>query len=645
MKSNSTDAQWRFDREQTFTRDPQLDRESYKKYDVFEGLVREVIQNSLDARLPGQNRLAMLFSFNKINKVDVQDYIASLLPHLEANKVPITGEKVLSDETRNIINTSPLFDVLCIEDLGTTGLEGEITKVGEILTGGDWDVFFRGEGLSSKSGEKGGRWGQGKTTFNMASRIKSFWGLTIRHSDNKEYLMGKTLLSPHEIEGESFQYHGLYSYPDAIPISDRKFLREFKRKMNCQRKSGESGLSLIIPYPVENVTLESIEKAAIIHYFYPIIKKDLPIKIIKKDGESHDLTDSTIVEIAESLDWRNTSWERRSKRYILDILTFTKACVNMSSNRNIMNLPDKVASECVITEDIIKNNIDVEDLRNRFNSGEHLGFNIPINIVLKDERVKKSHFEIFIKKYTDGSMTGSDEHFFRSGISLPEERGRLGGRPVRGILVAEDAAISEFLGDAEEPHHTRWNERREGFSEKYNLHQRTLRFIRNAMSEIVGILDIVTEKRDYDILEHIFAIPDLSDEITDEPEKEPDKEPVTIGPKPPIEPIPQSVIEFAIDPISNGLRVRCIGNDDYFPVKARLRIAYDVPYGNPFSNFEPYDFDLTKGQLNMEVVDCDITRTEPNVLWLEFLLKSSSITITGFDPNRDLITHIMRVNL
>ena len=70
------------------------------------------------------------------------------------------------------------------------------------------------------------------------------------------------------------------------------------------------------------------------------------------------------------------------------------------------------------------------------------------------------------------------------------------------MLVAEDIAVSEFLGDAEEPHHTKWNERREGFGEKYNQHITTLRFIRNAMNEIVKILDIQTEERDYDLLKN-----------------------------------------------------------------------------------------------------------------------------------------------
>jgi len=423
------EASWIFDEIGQITLNQEIVRESFRRLEISEVLVREVIQNSLDARIPSEN-LRMLFSFNSVEKKQVKPFFETLYEHLEAEKFPAGGQ-VISEEIISEIRNSPTLNILCIEDLGTTGLDGDISSLES-----NYGAFWRGEGISSKEGTKGGRWGQGKTTFHMASKISTFWGLTRRYNDSREFVMGKALLSPHIIDGKKYVYHGLYTKKNTEPISDSTILHEFKKNMKCMRTASESGLSIIIPYPIEEINQVSIIKAALIHYFFPIIKKDLTIKIKNIDGTIRDINDITIFDIAESLDWSNTKWERQKKEDNLEILRFSKKCVELLDNNEIIELPDTAGTSVKITEESLNDVSNIGSLINDFNSGLTLGFKIPVIIISKDGIAHQSHFIIFIQKYLNQEMTKSDEHYIRSGISLPEEEKRLGGRPVRGILYA-----------------------------------------------------------------------------------------------------------------------------------------------------------------------------------------------------------------
>lgn len=90
------EASWVFDKIGQITQSAEIVKESFRKLELSEVLVREVIQNSLDARIPGET-LGMLFSFNKVERDFVYKYFETLLDHLEAEKYP-KGGQVLSEE-------------------------------------------------------------------------------------------------------------------------------------------------------------------------------------------------------------------------------------------------------------------------------------------------------------------------------------------------------------------------------------------------------------------------------------------------------------------------------------------------------------------------------------------------------------------
>ena len=65
---------------------------------------------------------------------------------------------------------------LVIEDFGTTGLRGAWDRKDDQ----GFSDFWRRIGRSHKRGQQGGRWGLGKLVFSGASRVRSFFGLTIQ---------------------------------------------------------------------------------------------------------------------------------------------------------------------------------------------------------------------------------------------------------------------------------------------------------------------------------------------------------------------------------------------------------------------------------------------------------------------------------
>ena len=354
----------------------------------------------------------------------------------------------------------------------------------------------------------------------------------------------------------------------------------------------------------------------------------------------HTIDDTTIGDLVEALDWSDTSWERQKTEEILEVIQFSKECVDILSNETLIELPNTVGTSLQITEDTIQESCEIGTLMNDFNIGTPLGFKIPVKIILKDETEKSSHFFIFIKKYPYTEMTRSDEYSMRSGINLPGESRKLGGRPVRGILYADDQVISEFLGDAEEPMHTKWNELNLLLGEKYANHRRTLRFIRNAMKDIVLILDMPTRDRDYDLLDHIFSIP--KPDSPDDPK--PDDEKIITDPDPDPPPLPPSDRLFIVNKISNGFIIKSDAKMWEYPLSVWLRVAYDVQRGNPFTAYEIHDFDYLDDSIKVTYDRGETTNIEGNIIYFVFEHGQSSLKITGFDLNRDLIVRLGRVN-
>ena len=167
-----------------------------------EALVREGIQNTLDARCrypdgsrsPARVRIFLSEEAMALSPTRSRYWFSTLWPHILAQ----------GNGLRNVPVLESPCNFLSFEDFGTTGLNGDPGDycVRENLTN-HFLNFFRAEGHSDKGGDDRGSWGVGKTVFPRSSRISAFFGLTVRNSDNRRLLFGRSILKYHRINQKS----------------------------------------------------------------------------------------------------------------------------------------------------------------------------------------------------------------------------------------------------------------------------------------------------------------------------------------------------------------------------------------------------------------------------------------------------------
>jgi len=579
--------------------------EFFKLTSPSEAIVREFIQNSLDAKTEGV--VSIRFYLGSAEKEEMQEYFRGIEKHLEACQ--FSFPQSLSS-----------ISYLTIEDFGTTGLDGMFEP--DAGNGNFYNFWWR-EGISQKKGQKAGRWGLGKTTFHLVSKIRTFWGLTVRAGGHEhEYLlMGKALLKTHKIDNKRYHYFGYFSDSNFKPLMDDSFIIGFKKIFNITRTIDSPGLSIVVPVLKEGINFDSILNAAIRHYFYPILDGTLQIKI--NDGNRNAIIDaSNLVEKVGSMSWEQTEWEDMN---ITEILEFIKNTIDKPAHQiQITNPGDpKIAPESFGGQ--------LNILQQSFRSGKPVKFQIPVHIIKGNGIEKDTFFTVLIKRFPE--LRKAFECYIRAGIRVTEIK-ELGNRPVVALLIVEDQPLSEFLGNCETPAHTKWNERTEDFKKKYRNGVRILRFIKKSLYRIVSILDEPPQERQVDFLKEIFSILATPEEREEKQKKEEVTPPFSIPP--PQEPL------FDISQISGGFTVilNPKKTNVQFPFHAILKVAYDTRRGNPFSQYELFDFDLGERPITLGSRDCNIQRRERNALEIEVRGQNFRLEVRGFDENRDLVVDI-----
>ena len=587
-------------------RDPR-ETEFFKITSPSEAVVREFIQNSLDART-NQGMLKVKIFFHSIPRENTGIFLDETLKcHLNA-----CGLLDSREYPKNI-------PCLVLEDFNTTGLDGSCEP--DAGCGNFFNFWWR-EGISEKRGQRGGRWGLGKTTFHIVSKIRTMWGLTVRE-DGKILLMGKALLKTHSLNKKRYRYYGYFSQNDFMPVEDNSILSQFKNNFGVSRNNTEAGLSVVIPLPVDEISFESLMKGVIQHYYYPLLARILKIEIQDNiNARQEELNSENLIEKASSIDWSDTEWKgidiRRILEFIKDSLDIEPIRLQIHEPSNPQITPESFGEQ-------------IETVKGNFLKGNSLRFEVPVKIRKTDGTAQESFVSILLKRFPD--FKKPFEAYIRSGILIPEIR-MLGNRPVAGLLIAEDPAVCEFLGDCETPAHTNWNERTEGFAEKYVNAAKILRFIKKSMLQIVSILDEPPRERQTDFLKDIFSVPVG-------PEEREDEKGTT---RPPVIPegIKRKLAKFNIEIIQGGFRVtlnpKITGLP--FPFPATVKMAYDIRRGNPFSQYDKFDFDVASDSITIETHDCNVIEKRDNILKVKITGENFELRVTGFDSKRDLVIDV-----
>lgn len=604
-------------------------------------LLRETIQNSLDAKAGDHQdvhiRIAIFRGNPPRSDEKYRHFFSGINEHLNA---PDNG---LMDHP----TPGTSLDFLVIEDFNTTGLEGDpllAENPENENTNENFFYFWRNYGRSGKSGSERGRWGLGKTVFSAVSKINTFFGLTVRKSDQHALLMGQSVLKIHSIEHRSYMPYGgfgLFSETQGeqffpIPIKDPSFIRQFSETFQVSRTS-EPGFSVVIPFPYNDISLKSLKTGIIKQFFYPIISGELSVTI-QENGDIIELNRDNVNSLITNGAFLTSDFDGETEDVnLIKLFSFAKTAISMDDAEYICLNPPADLTGMPVWHDSLFEGISLENLRKIFDHCDVIGFKIPIKIQKNDHQPPKLNwFKAFVQR--DGTLHNAENYFIREGIRISSIIS-FRDRGIRGMVVIDEGELTTLIGDSENPAHTEWQKDSSKFRNKYKHGAKTLDFVKASLREIIRRLMKPPVGVDTEALKDVFYLDLTQHEPSEEvPRKTKDKE--EKGEKPGDGPdldVVSRVKPVLLSKISGGVRI------SHNPIVERpvssveIRFAYGVRKGNPFTKYQTADFDLAEAPIKIGVSGLEITGASENILKADVTDQDFELTITGFDELRDLI--------
>ena len=274
-----------------FIQDPSS---AYFSDDPLPKLVREVVQNSLDAKESGLNTpVEVVFTETYVEADDIGG--ADLKCHLKACQDQAKEEKrpnVLKHYTR-ALKTLNVKKIRCLQivDSGTTGLEGK-----------NWDALVIEEGSVQKSGDApGGSYGIGKNAVFNVSDIRTVIYSTrcLERQGRMEKLQGKATLMAHpnpKDKGEQLQHIGFFARSGVKPILGKDIPDLFRLD------DIGAGVFIMGFNPRSEEWAREVVSAVIENFFYAIHYKRLVVKVKSQKPEEIVVNHETLDLLFEGKD-------------------------------------------------------------------------------------------------------------------------------------------------------------------------------------------------------------------------------------------------------------------------------------------------------------------------------------------------------
>lgn len=582
-----------------------------------ESLVREAIQNSIDASLNGEEKVTVRFLYDRAS-IEAGYLISELKDHLYGSGIKASG---VGDSS---------FEFLAVEDFNTTGLTGT-TSYDECLKKGEGNFcnFWWVDGSTKKGMKKGGRWGLGKYSFFTFSKLKLFFGISLAEGSGEPMLMGRILLKRHTVNQKAYSPDGVFAEERFDPVTDSAELKKFQSLFELERGT-RSGLSVVIPYPkIDDIpSFESdIIRIVLNNYMYAVVVGKLEVNIEWRDNNSNKKKSSIDKDSVKSILQKFSQTDKRFKE-LEKTLELYNNIISSNNPEFILKTIDK--NMLKIDESHFMDKLEEARKIYSSNSNSIIKIRVPFIIPSQDSNLEETTYvDISISKNYD--FKRQKVICIRNGIKVPNginfeiESGII-------VMVADDSKASEFLGDSENPSHTEWNPSTEKLrSGKYLSAEATLRFIKSLPQELVNILSKVREYEDNEILSDIFPI---KNEI-----QKPGKK--TRTPTPPIPPKPSSRT-FDLLKESGGFTLKLAKEGQAtLPLEITIKTAYDTVDGNPFKNYNVFDYEIGKGKVKIEKSEgythLELNKNEIRVRADD---KNFILAVYGFDQRRDLILSI-----
>ncbi|MBX3372902.1 MAG: hypothetical protein KF817_03645 [Phycisphaeraceae bacterium] len=601
-----------------------------------EALVRECIQNSLDAR--SEEEVSVCFQVRDASSMSAETagfWFSSLWPHLRSRDCRLP----------DVASAPQAGGFVVVEDFGTHGLEGDFRQGGLSDTDNRFFNFFRAEGLSGNpmNGTSGGSWGVGKSVFNRCSRINTFLALTGRRAEGDAALIGKSLLWHHRINsGGEFQGLGQFGakdadnafmvLPETSPALVGRFIKDFALTRPVGSSEVEPGLSVVIPYADPDISAEGIAEIVIREYFHPILAGRLRVRISGRSGGKQavvDLDRENLLEQAARLSRSETEPVLRLAQWSLG-----------DGPRHAYPLKSPPAGEAPTWSDesLTPNDPAWSELCQRFERGEPVAINVPVRVNRRNQHAERAAFIVYLQRDLAGS--GYRPVFVRGCIVVPNARQRaVRNQSLFSLVTIDEGPLAIMLRAAEPPAHTHWSADTANFRGRYDFGKQTIDFVVNAPKHLADTLSNARTDRDLGVWADLFPSPKGQGDRGAEGKSRKGKKRV-VGP---VEPPAPRMKPFRIDEVHGGFRiVRDNAASTALPGALEVRVAYDTSRGSPFNRYDPADFRLNK--LHRVARDLQEVRCADNRIVVVPESDDFELEITGFDLNRDLVVKAQTVD-
>lgn len=617
-------ATWSFNRsypsdvDMEVTQIEQFDNEEIK---LGNSLVREVIQNSMDAHDKGAEPVEIHFSIRNLTELGtlkvklLREMLKPIEDHLD-----VCGKSIPIDSSARL---------LCIEDFNTTGLTGKIDQ----KDGENFSNFWRVMGTSSKKGDAGGRRGLGKLVFSASSKIRTVFGVTRRKGDNDLLAMGQVILKTHFIDKLKYKPHGFWHddiWEDQddfqLPTTDETELENLQYISGFKRKR-ESGFSILIPYIRDNITERGLIDNVLENYYFSILSNQLVVKvnktIINADTFERIYKKSKHTKATIPLDFVSS---------VSKLLKENKEVIRVNTV-DLKNFPKNFLS-----------NRDLASMRERYKNRELIHVVVPIMLREKTEEGSieyKGEYNLFLRSLRKNDS--AFKFFARGPLTLIGERRFFNGSCQAGFIAETGNYAASFLGDAENPAHTHWDANAELLRERWHIGRPSpLKVMRNSLQELFNLVAKQEESKENDLLSKFFA---LSRKKSNQgPDGPVDESHIEVRPDPPAS---DQQVGFTIEWNEEGFTLKPDAQLDFEHIskKVRLEMAFDSIGGDALGKYDRLDFDLNDpSTIEYSCTGGKAHTIDSNVLDANVINSDFSITVTLKDFKRDLFVKTSKID-
>ena len=641
-----------------------------------QALVREAIQNALDARrpdLPGEEPVRVAFRFVGPQPTAGGPLrLDELRPHLTAERNGLAAD----------VDVEAAPSWLIVEDEGTVGLTGDPTltrQPAEDRTDEHFYHFVWAEGQTNKGEGARGSHGVGKMVFSLASTAHTTLVHTRRISDGRELLIGRCHLRHHQIGGD-YCDSGFFGRPDddrfTHPLdagSERAVVEAVRESVGFAPRGPErTGLSIAILWPDSEIVPRAIADAVCREWFESILSGRLVVTIeaAASDGAEASGGPTTI----DAGTFEAIAAEGDHSRELAAAIGLARHRHETAPVR--LRATDATRSSAWKWHAAREQGLldGAESVRQDYLDGQPIHVRIPVRVPKKGgaksasaaEAACEGSFDVVLQKVVQKLPASSGPHaslrpwYLREGIHISDVTGDGAKRSAayRAIVAIDGGPVAAMLRAAENPAHTQWLK-----PKLKNAYARgcltCLEFVKSAAESLHQAFVASDEERDVFALADFFGVAGeglrdrsrekANDEPTDEPDKPPTVEPIVSSPK--LLEIDKVLVDGRGGVKLRATRLLAEAAAPGETVEIEVAVAYDVNRGDAMRRHALADFDLRElgGRADPQAPHLGLKSTArggqvrldpigPNRLQLRIAEPATfeRFLLTGFDPLRDL---------